>query len=159
MKNIIDIYESSILDIEGTIEYGDIISEIDKLISKLFSSSSKNDFKNALNKLIEGIKLTYKKVDENYLKTYYSGNFDKSQVFIIFYKDKFARSEYQNILKYCDSYKGGEIKWIEKKPSIKNYRYSVEPKNNITKYSKIFDFYMVPIHDKSLWENIIKKRK
>lgn len=156
------LYEASLLDIEDTIEYGDKLSETDKLISKVFSSSSKDDFNDNLDKLIKNIKTTYKTVDEDYLKEYYSGNFNKSQIFIVFYKDKFARPEHQNILKYCDAFKSGEIKWIKenyKKFSIKNHRYSIELKNNITKYSRIFDFYMVPAHDKYLWENIMKKRK
>lgn len=156
------LYEASLLDIEGTIEYGDKLSETDKLISKVFSSSSEDDFNKALDMLIKSIKITYKKVDEYYLKTYYSGNFDKSQIFIVFYKDKFAHPEHKNMLRYCDAYKSGEIKWIEenyKKFSIKNHRYPITLKNDIARCCHTFDFYMVPTHDKSLWENIMKKRK
>jgi hypothetical protein len=157
------LYEASILDIDGTIEDGDKLSDIDKLISKVFSSSSKDDFNNNLDILIKSIKATYKRFDEDDLKKYYSGNFDKSQIFIALYNDKYADwPQHQNKLKYCDAYKSGEIRWYEeshKKISVKNRRYSITLKNDITDCSRIFDIYMVPDYARYLWENLMKKRK
>lgn len=178
MKNIIDIcnknipnslhslYEASLLDIDGTIEDGDVISDFEGIISELMSSSSENKFSDTLNKLIITIKSTFKKFEANDLKQYYSGKFDRSQIFIAIVKD--TNSYYKNFkeqLHYCDSNKSGKLYWNEE-PIIKRWNGPANAKGiilyfkqNINNYCKTFDFYMVPeyIHDE--FKNLMKNRK
>lgn len=166
MKNIIDIYEASLLDIDGTIEDGNLISDFDRLMAKLTSSSSEKEFNDNLNKLVINVKLTFKKFEADDLKQYYSGKFNRSQIFIAIVKDDSSYYKYfKDKLNYCDSNKSGKLFWNEE-PNFKSW---IGPANikgaimyfkqNINNYCKTYDFYMVPEYIHNEFKNLMKNRK
>ena len=116
MKNIIDIYEASLLDeIEDTIEFGNTIVNSKKLLSNVFSSKNKQEFNKHISKLISNIKLTYEQYDRDMLKTYFKNKQnDMSQIFVGLYNDLYNTDEYLKYkIMYSDARYGGEIRWEE----------------------------------------------
>lgn len=166
MKNIIDIYEASLLDeIEDTIEFGNTIVNSKKLLSNVFSSKNKQEFNKHISKLISNIKLTYEQYDRDMLKTYFKNKQnDMSQIFVGLYNDLYNTDEYLKYkIMYSDARYGGEIRWEEankRKPEgLRNTKETIGLKTRIDNYSNIFDFYIVPEELKDEWENIMKNRK
>lgn len=165
MKSIYNLYEASLLDIDGTIKSGDTILDNDKLVSKLMSSSSEKEFNDTLNKLIINIKSTFKKFEADDLNQYYSNKFDKTQIFIALIKD--TRSFYEHFkdsISYCNAIKSGRLYWngetkFKKWNGAVNVKGIMFLKNNVDDYCRGYDFYMVPKEVLKTWKDLMKNRK